>query len=348
MRLLQPFGCAQGKKAAATVACRYYGACRGCTAQETSDAGPNLGCSGRIALAGGFIEKNRCGGGGVQRFDSAGHGNTDARIGAVLDLFGQASAFVAHEQSDRLAPIDFPGSEQALLKIFIRLVDAGSQRADACDLELREKNRKGHPRKDGKMQCCPGGSAQRFRREWARGTADARSGGGGAGRAERGSGAQDGSDVSGILDTGEDDEQGSAGGFRGAHEIIEGSFARMNQRGYSLRVFGVGKTFEEAVGGAEDGKSHFGPVDEGGETLVMAFTGFAEEHGLDAAAGTQRFFDKPGAFNADESVLCGQAAAESQAELFEPAIVTASKERGLTCGANIASGFSGRGHHRGG
>ncbi len=80
----------------------------------------------------------------------------------------------------------------------------------------------------------------------------------------------------------------------------------------------------------------------------MALAGFAEEHGLDAAAGTQRFFDEPDAFNADESVLCGQAAAESQAELFEPAIVAAGEERGVTRGPSVASGFSWRCHHRGG
>jgi hypothetical protein len=115
-----------------------------------------------------------------------------------------------------------------------------------------------------------------------------------------------------------------------------------------LRVLGVSEAFEEAVGGAEDGKSHFGAVDEGGEPLAMAFARFAEEHGLDATAGTQRFFDEADAFYADEAAFRGQTAAESHAELLEPAIVAAGEERRLTCSASIADRFAWRGHYRGG
>src|SRR5216683_2442893 len=198
------------------------------------------------------------------------------------------------------------------------------------------------------MQSSTGGGAQSFRREGVRGAAHAGSGGGGAGRAEGGSGAQDGSDVAGILDACQDDEQGSASRKRGAHEIIEGGLPRMNQRGDPLRMFSVGKAFEEAVRGAEDWKSHLGPVDEGGETFVMAFAGFAEEHGLNAAAGTQRFFDEAHAFNANEAAFRGQAAAQCHAELLEPAVVAAGEERGRTFGSRVTSGFSWRSHHRGG
>ena len=63
----------------------------------------------------------------------------------------------------------------------------------------------------------------------------------------------------------------------------------MHQRGDSLRVFGIGKALEQAIRGAEDRKSHFRPVDKGGEAFVMAFAGFAEEHRLNAAAGTESF-----------------------------------------------------------
>src|SRR5260370_16604457 len=122
----------------------------------------------------------------------------------------------------------------------------------------------------------------------------------------------------------------------------------MNQRGDPLRVFGVGEALEEAVRSAEDGKSHLGPVDEGGETFVMAFAGFAEEDGLNAATGTQSFFGEPDTFDANEAVFPGQAAAHSHAELLHPAIVAAGEERGLTRGAGVTSGFAGRNHHRGG
>src|SRR5260370_3306587 len=121
----------------------------------------------------------------------------------------------------------------------------------------------------------------------------------------------------------------------------------MNQRGDTLRMFGVGKALEEAVRGAEEGKSHCGPVDEGGETFVMAFAGFAEEDGLNAATGTQSFFGEPDTLDANEAVFRGQAAAQSHAELLEPAVVAAGEERGLAGGASVTTGFAGPTHHRG-
>jgi hypothetical protein len=121
----------------------------------------------------------------------------------------------------------------------------------------------------------------------------------------------------------------------------------MDERGDALRMFRIGKAFEEPVGGTENGKSHFRAVDERRKTFMMTFARFAEEHGLDAAAGTERFFDEPGTFNADESILRREPAAKRHAELLEPAIVSASEQRGITSRASAASGFSRRGHHRG-
>ena len=122
----------------------------------------------------------------------------------------------------------------------------------------------------------------------------------------------------------------------------------MNQRGDPLRVLRVGEAFKEAIRSAKDGKSHFGTVDEGGETLVMAFAGFAEEYSLNGASGTKRFLNKPHALDADEAAFRGQAAAESHAELLEPSIIAAGEERGLAARASVTSRFAGRGHHRGG
>jgi hypothetical protein len=149
------------------------------------------------------------------------------------------------------------------------------------------------------------------------------------------------------LDACEYDKQGSASGFGRAHEVIEGSFARLNERGDALRVFRVGKAFKESIGGTENGKSHFRPVDEGRKAFVMAFARFAEEHGLDAAAGTQRFFDQASAFDADEPILRREPAAKSHTELLEPAIVAAGEQRGIASRASAASGFSGSCHHCG-
>src|SRR6266700_2078499 len=300
----------------------------------------------RVSLASSLVKNDGRSGGSIQGFDAAGHGNADARIGATLDFFGKTGALVADQECDRLAPIDFPRSEQRLFTV-PRFMDARCQRANSCDLELREQNRKRHSSKNRKMQSSASGSAQSFRRERVCATADAGSGGGGAGRTEGGSGAQDRSHVSGILDASENDEQRSAGRERSAHEIIEGGLPRMNQRRDALRMFSVSETFEEAVGGVEDWKSHFGPVDEGGEAFVIAFAGFAEEHGLNAASRSQRFLDEPPTLDADEAVFRGQPPAESHAELLQPAIVAASEERRVTGGASASSGFSWRSHYRG-
>src|SRR6266852_2081701 len=312
-----------------------------------------------VSLTGGFVKNDGGRGGGVQGLDAASHGNAEARVGAALDFFGEASAFVADEEGDRLAPVDFPGSEEGWCGIARRgrakarpynfcAMGAGSESANARDFELREENRKGHAGEDREMQGSASGGAESLRRERVGGAADAGSGGGGAGCAKGGCCAQDGGDVAGVLDAGKNDKQGSASRKGSAHEIVEGSFAWMDQRGDALRMLGVGEALEEAVGGAQDGKSHFGAVDEGGESFMMALAGFAEEHGLNAASGTQCFFDEPDALDADEAAFRGKAAAESHAELLEPAIVAAAEERGRTFGSRVTSVFSWRSHYRGG
>src|SRR5947207_7215823 len=47
-------------------------------------------------------------------------------------------------------------------------------------------------------------------------------------------------------------------------------------------------TLFRSVRGAQDRKGHFGSVDDGGEALVMAFAGLAEEHALNAATGDRK------------------------------------------------------------
>ncbi len=71
------------------------------------------------------------------------------------------------------------------------------------------------------------------------------------------------------------------------------------------------------------GNGNFGPINQRRETLVMALAGFAEQHGFDAAAGSQRFLDEANAFDADAARFRLQSAAQGQAKFFEPAIVAA-------------------------
>lgn len=163
-----------------------------------------------MALAGGFVEED-CGCcGGVKGFDAAGHGDANSGIGAAFDFFRQAGAFVADKESNRFAPIHFPGCEDATFAV-VRLVHAGCERAYMGDFQLREKNWQRHSGKNREMKRRAGGGAQGFRRKRAGGAGLAGSGCDRAGGAEGRSGTQDRADVSRVLDACENYKQRSAG-----------------------------------------------------------------------------------------------------------------------------------------
>jgi len=168
------------------------------------------------------------------------------------------------------------------------------------------------------------------------------SGGGsdGGGGAKGSGGAEDGADVAGILDAGENDEERSADTSGSGEEFIQRKCAGLDEGGDALGMFGVGDALEEAIGGAENGKADVGTADERGEALAVAFAGFAEEDGGDAAGGAESFFDEARAFDADRAIFCGQAAAESDAEVLKPAVVAAGEKVGGV------GGFVRRGHWR--
>ena len=63
----------------------------------------------RASLACSFVEEDGGGGRGVKGFDARGHGDANAGVGAALDFFGEALAFVADQKSDGLTPVEGPG-----------------------------------------------------------------------------------------------------------------------------------------------------------------------------------------------------------------------------------------------
>jgi hypothetical protein len=81
------------------------------------------------------------------------------------------------------------------------------------------------------------------------------------------------------------------------------------------------------------------------EFFAVAFAGFAEEDGFDLTAGFEGFLDEAESFDADAAGVGLQAAAESDAELLEPAIVSAGEE-GVGRGGEriVAAGFGVGGH----
>ncbi len=141
------------------------------------------------------------------------------------------------------------------------------------------------------MQGSTGGCPQSFRRKRVCGSADTGSSGGGAGRSKGGSGAENGPDVAGILNAGQDDQQRSASRKGSSDKVIERCLTRFNKRRDALGVFGIGETLEEAVGSAKSGKGDFRPVDQGSEAFTVAFAGFPEKNGADRTTGMQSFFN---------------------------------------------------------
>ena len=293
-----------------------------------------------LALAEGFVEEDSGSGGGVKAFDVGGHGDVDAGVGGVNDVFGESGAFIADEEGDGLAPIHLPGGERA----GGFLENARGQAVDAVEFELREENGERHSGDDREMQRGAGGSPKRFGREGTSGATLSRSGGDGGGGAKGGGGAEDGADVARILNAGEDDDKGSAGTGGSGEEFVEREFAGLDESGDALGMLGVGDAFKEAIGGAEDGEAGVGAADERSEAFAVAFAGFAEEDGFDAAGGAEGFFDEAGSFDADGTGFGGKAAAKGHAELLEPAVFAASEEVGRVCRTRAAGGFGSSGH----
>ena len=167
------------------------------------------------------------------------------------------------------------------------------------------------------------------------------SGGSDCGRSTKsGGGPQDRADIAGVLNTSENDDERSTRAGRSGKEFVKREFLGLDERGDALGMLGVGDAFEKAVGGPKHGEADIGAADEGGEALTVAFAGFAEENGFDAAGGPESFFNEARALDADGALFGGKAAAESDTELFEPAVFAAGKEVG--CGG----GFGRRGHWR--
>jgi hypothetical protein len=148
-----------------------------------------------------------------------------------------------------------------------------------------------------------------------------------AGGAEGGGSPDDRADVGGILHTGKNNQKWRASGRRSAKKVVKRGGARLHESGDALGMLGVGKAFKKAIGGAEQRKSDFGPVDERGETPAVALAGFAEEDSFNMTAGTEGLFDEADAFDTDAAGLGGQAAPEGHAKGLEPAIVAAGENR---------------------
>jgi hypothetical protein len=189
------------------------------------------------------------------------------------------------------------------------------------------------------MKSGAGRSAEGFGRKWAGGAALAGSRGAGGSSSEGCGGAEDRADIAGILQSGEDHEQRSLAGRGSARDVIEASIARLDEGRDTLGMLSIRDAFEKVIGSAENWESEFLAIEVGSETGVMAFAGFRQEHGFDAAAGAECFFGEADAFDTDAAGFGGKSAAKSDAELFQPAIIAASDGPG-----GRGPGFAGSRH----
>ena len=85
-------------------------------------------------------------------------------------------------------------------------MDAGGDGGDGVEFELGEQDSEGCTGYKRKMKCGACGGAEGFGGKGAGGAALAGGGGYGSCGAERGGGAEDGADIAGILNAGEDDD----------------------------------------------------------------------------------------------------------------------------------------------
>src|SRR5215472_13446101 len=106
----------KAKTRSPTSACGRVAATYGKRKDARLRSGPLQGLG--VELAGGFVEDDRGGSGGVEGLNATGHGNADAGVGAALGFSGKAGAFVADEERDGLTPVDLPGGQQRLATLF--------------------------------------------------------------------------------------------------------------------------------------------------------------------------------------------------------------------------------------
>src|SRR6185437_1166753 len=154
---------------------------------------PFLSLAGAVAqatLARGFVQDKRSGDGGVQGVYRLRKLDANERVGAAFDFGREAGAFVADENRDGLAKIEFVGVARA--GIFWRRSGDDLQARDA---KLRKRDGRGEFAESRKTQSGTGGGSERFRGIGMRGAFcgdDSRG-------AEGFSGAEDRADVAGIL-----------------------------------------------------------------------------------------------------------------------------------------------------
>src|SRR5579864_123848 len=263
-------------------------------------------------LARGFVKNQRRGDSGVQGVYRLRKLDANQRVGAAFDFRRQAGAFVADENRDGLAKIEFVGVARG--GIFRR---TGGDNLQAGDAELRERDGSGKFDKGWKPQSRTSGGAQRF---WRIRMRRAFCGDDSRG-AEGFGGAKNSADVAGVLHADRNYDEG----VEPSHQIVEGELRRAQKSGDALRSFRAGDGVEKLVRRAQD---ESWPVEFGDKSGQGFFGGGAGENGFKFEAGANGVRDKTDAFEADALVFRARGV-ENRAKKFEPVIFARSDGRAL-------------------
>ena len=240
-------------------------------------------------MAGGFVEKDAAGDGGVEGFDRAGHGDGDAGGGAAEDFGWDAGAFVAEDQGG--------GTGEVVLSELVAFSGDGGESGDAAGFERGEDFVFAGRDETGRRKTDPAEARRAF---WFHGlTVPGRVMNPVAPKAsaERmrvprlpGSCRPAAMRMSGAAGRGED--------------LVEREVGRLDQGGDALGGFGADGAREDVGRQGED----FGGFGEAEMVEQMLASG-ADEDGGDGQAGGDGFQQKVFAFDGDVAVFRSGSAA---------------------------------------
>ena len=254
----------------------------------------------RTSLARGFVEEDAGGYGGVEAFDGAGGGDGDARGAAGSERCRDAGAFRADDEGGGLAE-----------RVFMErrgLVRHGGYGLDARGGEAGEAFVFGDVN-EGQAEDAAGGGAHGFGVPGADGAVEGDDSGG----TEGFGGAEDGAEVAGVLEAGQDDEERI-----GNEDRLPGPGGRLGEGGDGLRSF-RGDSGGEDVGGEDEAFERGGKV----ELAEEGFAALGYEDGGETQAALDGFLDEVQAFEADGVAAATRRAKQGCAQLFYARVLPA-------------------------
>ena len=255
-----------------------------------------------LSLAGGLVEQDGCGDGGVEAFDWTGAGDGDGSACQRGQIIGYTVALIADEERDRPGEIDLVGGHCA--------ADRGGADFDAGLMQF-EKTFGFSDVDKRQAEDTAGGSADGFGVPGADGAGETED----AICAEGLGGAEDAAEVAGVLESCEDEDE-RGGVVLGAEQMGPAPIRRLDERGDGLWSF-------SGEGGGENLPGHqeyvrFRRQTEVVEQVLRTLRG---KHAIDAQTCAQGFMEQVGPFDAGQRVRVSSGLREGSAQLLDAFIL---------------------------